>query len=249
MSAPDPRTILSYIVQHEAGPGSQRGQGVSQPWDVVNNQAYRFVPPPRPVSQMTIGEVKDWQRQTLRAQAAAGLPQKRRSSAAGGPQFLLGTLEGLQRNLGIPDSARFDQATQERMAIHLMREKGLDDFQAGRITADRFANNLAHVWAALPLVSGPNRGRGVYDAPGFNQSTGRADEWFRVVSGGQLPPQITMSARNMPDGTGEPPGFSEPVGRPQPRPAQDGEKSQGFRPIARLLHSLMNAVASIFRRS
>jgi hypothetical protein len=227
-------SLLNYIGRHEADSSAPR-QGAASGYDVVNNQAFGALRPPRPLSSMTLGEVKAWQRQTIAAQSRAGLPANRRTSAAGRYQFINATLERAQSALGLPDSARFDQATQDRLGFHLLRGRGFDDFAAGRIDASRFANNLAHEWAALPLVSGPNRGRGVYDARGFNASTGRADEWLSVVAGrAVIDGPVYMSARNMP-GSEAPPDPSPPAGSSQPSPARKADPVAAARSIGRAL--------------
>ena len=49
------------------------------------------------------------------------------------------------------------------MAGVLIQAAGLSKFLSGEISRETFANKLANVWAALPVVTGPNAGKSAYD--------------------------------------------------------------------------------------
>ncbi len=40
----------------------------------------------------------------------------------------------------------------------------------GKLSLENFANNLAHEWAGLPLITGPNAGKSAYDGDGLNKA-------------------------------------------------------------------------------
>ena len=109
------------------------------------------IPPPRPLTQMTVAEVLAWQRRVRAADAI--------SSAAGGYQIIYKTLNRLVDRNGIDRAALFDARMQDRLARLLISE-------CGRLGPPpehrRYADCLAGIWAALPLTSGPKRGESAY---------------------------------------------------------------------------------------
>lgn len=115
--------------------------------------------PDRPLTDMTLAEVLDYQRQ-IRALGTI-------SSAVGRYQFIYLTLRDLVETHGISDTLRFDAEVQTYLARFLMHQCGFYN----RTTPDlQLANCLAGVWAALPLVSGPDRGQSAYAADGVNRA-------------------------------------------------------------------------------
>lgn len=120
------------------------------------------VQPPQPVTSLTLDQVLEWQK----ASVAAGSE----SSAVGRYQFIGDTLEGLKRNLGLSGDERFSAALQDRLALELLREAGLDQFKVdGDI--ERFGNSIAQIWAGLPQLTGDNAGLSVYEGDGLNSAT------------------------------------------------------------------------------
>ena len=109
---------------------------------------YRGVssPPPRPLTQMTIREVLAWQDR---------IDRYSKSEAAGRFQIIEDTLRGLVRKHGIDTSQLFDVAMQNRLAMILLDGRGWNPNSTAYV---KMANSLAEEWAALPLVSGPNKG-------------------------------------------------------------------------------------------
>lgn len=98
-----------------------------------------------PLDQMTIDEV-------ISSQKTRG--KERGSSASGGLQIMQGTLEDAKAALGLTGDEYFDQETQTAIGHWLLDRRGLQDFRDGKISSEKFANNLAMEWAALPLASG-----------------------------------------------------------------------------------------------
>ena len=113
---------------------------------------YRLVssPPPRPLTQMTIREVQAWQYR---------IDRYSKSEAAGRFQIVKETLGSLVRNNAIGPNQLFDVAMQNRLALILLEGRGWNPNSTAYI---KMANSLAKEWAALPLVSGPNKGLSAY---------------------------------------------------------------------------------------
>lgn len=97
------------------------------------------------VSKMTLDGVLDFQTQML----AKGS----KSTACGGYQFLRKTLKATIAEMGLKGSEKWTPDLQDKMAIHLMRKRGLDDYLDGNLSVEGFANNLAKEWASLPVVT------------------------------------------------------------------------------------------------
>jgi conjugal transfer mating pair stabilization protein TraG len=93
------------------------------------------------LSSFTVDQVRDLQ---------ADLVQANGGSAIGRYQLLDDTLDGLVERLGLTGNERFTPALQDRMALQLAQDAGMDDWIAGRISDERFAENLSRVWAGLP---------------------------------------------------------------------------------------------------
>ena len=122
--------------------------------------------PANGLTRMTIGEVLAWQ---------DSIDQLYNSEAAGAYQILEDTLRGLYRNAGLNTGDRFDVANQDRLAIQLLRRRGLSNYEAGRITDVQFAQNLSMEWASLPAQTKDKRGRpatgqSYYAGDGLNRS-------------------------------------------------------------------------------
>ena len=117
--------------------------------------------PTKKLTEMTIGDVLDWQDM---------IDPHYKSEAAGRYQIMEDTLRGLYPDAGLSVAHLFSAENQDRLATQLLRRRGLGDYIAGRLSAERFANNLAKEWASLPCVSGEKKGRSYYSGDGLNQS-------------------------------------------------------------------------------
>jgi hypothetical protein len=126
-------------------------------------------PPPKRLTEMTVGEVMAWQ-------ASLRNPV---STAAGGYQIIKGTLKDIVNRHNIPKSAIFNEALQDRMARHL-----IDDCSGARArSTTAFANCLAGIWAALPLVSGPKKGKSAYHKIAGNKALTTPENFMAVLTG------------------------------------------------------------------
>jgi muramidase (phage lysozyme) len=140
-----PRELLDLICKHESGGN----------YNVVWNGCKVK---PQNLTGMTVSEVMQWQRDEI----ARGS----RSTAAGRYQIISGTMKGLVREMGLTGNEKFDEALQDRMAMQLLKRRGLDDYLGGRISQDKFMDNMAYEWASLKK----SNGRGAYDGDGLNAS-------------------------------------------------------------------------------
>lgn len=113
------------------------------------NQSLRF-------TNMTIRQVRDWQARYVQA----GNP----SSAVGKYQIISTTLTDLLRQKAITDGQRFDEATQDKLAIRLIERRGSEDYVNHRLSARNFAAQLAQEWASLPRATGPQPEKSYYDS-------------------------------------------------------------------------------------
>lgn len=138
----------------------------------------------KPISEMTIGEVKALQRNMIRNQASLGIPSIKRSSAIGKYQLIQSTLQEQQRKLGLSDSDVFSPEVQDLMGKSLLQRRGLNEFMQGRISSRTFQRNLAKEWAS---VEDPSSGKSFY-----GQSVGTPTERIQsAISGVSKVPTST----------------------------------------------------------
>ena len=128
------------------------------------------VDPPRRITEMSVNEVLEWQRQAVRFASV--------SSAAGRYQIIRPTLQRLVGAGVVAPGAIFDAATQDRLAQHLLRETG---YRAGDTTADT-ANAIAGIWAALPQIGGADEGRSVYEGLAGNHALVKATTYADILA-------------------------------------------------------------------
>jgi muramidase (phage lysozyme) len=136
-----------------------------------------------PLDTMTINQVKALQSQMR----ASGSP----STAVGAYQFLNKTLTRLQTEMGLTGEEKFDAQMQDRLAVALMKGRGYDDWQAGKITRKQFVDNLAKEWAGLPNTSGQSH----YHGDGLNKATIKLRDLLAAL------PQPELAKRVNNDGT------------------------------------------------
>jgi muramidase (phage lysozyme) len=113
-------------------------------------------------TDMPIADVLKWQAEYVNQ----GSP----SSAVGRYQFLNSTLASLIQGLGINPSQRFDEQTQDRLAVALLERRGVKEYLANQLTSEQFAANLAKEWAGLPKITGDNPNASYYASDGLNKS-------------------------------------------------------------------------------
>ena len=109
---------------------------------------------------MTLGEVLQFQHNLV---AVDGQP----SSAAGRYQFMPKTLQGLMGQLHLTGNERFTPELQDQLALQLLKNRGLEQWQQGKLDDATFANNLAYEWASLPNM---HTGASQYGGDGLNKA-------------------------------------------------------------------------------
>lgn len=124
-------------------------------------------------TEMTVAEVRQWQEEYV----AQGSP----SSAVGRYQIISTTLDGLISQLGVEASQKFDEATQDKMAIALLERRGSVEYVNEELSQEQFAANLAKEWAALPKVIGDNPDQSYYAGDGLNKSRVRTTEVLGAI--------------------------------------------------------------------
>jgi hypothetical protein len=111
-----------------------------------------------PLTEMTLGQVMSLQNQMKQK----GSP----STAVGKYQFINSTLGNIARKMGIGPNEPFNEETQDKLALGLLKGRGLDDFMSGKLSRSAFIDNIAQEWA---IVKGSS-GRGAYDGDGLNRA-------------------------------------------------------------------------------
>jgi len=170
-------TLLDFIAKYESGGD----------YNIVWGGIERADNPPMPLTEMTVGEVLAWQ---------DSIDAKYMSEASGRYQIMEDTLRGLYRTAGVPLTAKYDEATQDKLATALLRRRGLDDYLAGRWSVERFANSLAREWASMPVVTamrGASRdlmpGQSYYAGDGLNKAHAPVGEFMTAIRAVKADPQ------------------------------------------------------------
>lgn len=147
------------------------GNRESRGYDDINGLVSRSRYPVKKLTQMTIQEILDWQE---------SIDKFQESEAVGRYQIMEDTLRGYNNDkqnapanfrgnaiytrAGLTTGSLFNPENQDKLATILIQDCGLNKFlTGGAVERERFANRLATVWAALPLVTGPNAGKSEYN--------------------------------------------------------------------------------------
>lgn len=155
------QTLMEFIRLHEAG-GS---------YDVAwNHQTVVYKGEVRQPTDMTVGEVLDWQENYCRAA----------SCAIGGYQFMDFTLREYAHKAGVSLDTQFTPEIQDKIALTILVEKrGMGDYLDGKISPESFINKLAHEWAILPK----DQNGGAYDHTALNKAnTGLYGQLHAIVT-------------------------------------------------------------------
>jgi len=122
------------------------------------------------LTNMTIAEVLEYQR---------GMRQRgHESTAVGKYQIIKGTLESLIKEGYASPSDKFNASIQDRLATGLLKRRGLEKYQSGKLSKDQFADNLSKEWASLPYRTGESYYAGV----GSNKSSGSRDQFMTAFA-------------------------------------------------------------------
>lgn len=144
---PQAARILDFV----AGPESKGNYNAY--WGHENNQNVNL-------TNMTLNEVLQFQHNLVAVQR---LP----SSASGRYQFMPKTLTGLMQQMHLTGNEKFTPEMQDQLALQLLKNRGMEAWQQGKLSDAGFMNNLAYEWASLP---NPHTGRSQYDGDGLNHA-------------------------------------------------------------------------------
>lgn len=128
--------LLDFVRLIEVGTENRSG------YDVIYGFNQRHLP--KPVTQMSVDEVLAQQ---------ASWSSRFGSSATGAYQFMRATLGDLKRELGLRGGQIMDPNLQDRLAYHLLKRRGYEQFVAGSIDRTEFGKRLAMEWASFPVLA------------------------------------------------------------------------------------------------
>lgn len=172
--------LLDEIARGESKGGAFGTSG----YDAIYSGAK--VKPPKPISQMTVGEVKAYQQQLIKAGS--------KSTAVGKYQFIhnKGAFGEMASKAGLKDSDLFDSKAQDTLAIQYAGgAKQLDKWiKTGNYAA--LTNKVAQQWASQKNT----RGVGNYDGDGLNKARHGGVAVMREI--GQRIQQNEANAANTP---------------------------------------------------
>ncbi len=100
------------------------------------------IQPPKPLTEMTVKEVRSFQDAMVRAGS--------RSSAVWACQVIRTTMDGAIRSGLLDPNEKFGVEAQKRFTIGKMTERGLERFKSGQINEMTFMKNLSMEWASFP---------------------------------------------------------------------------------------------------
>lgn len=102
--------------------------------------------------------------------------------AAGAYQIIPSTMQGLVKKLGLTGEEKFTPELQERLGTQLVKNRGYDDYRAGKMQPSKFAQGLADEWASLPMISGAGKGLSRYEGDKYgNHANIKVDEMKSVL--------------------------------------------------------------------
>ena len=144
---------------------------------------------------------------------------KNNNRAAGAYQIIPSTMKMLMKRMKLTGDEKFDEAMQDKMAIELLRHRGLDKFNTGDLSAEEFGNNLAKEWASLPLltdIGDKKAGSSYYQGQHGNVALAGADEFSNIVKNISTPPPVADAGVNI----------TQPIGLPDLTNKEDIKRVQ-----------------------
>lgn len=151
----DKYTNILELIANKESKARFKEFGYESEYDVP--VGYNILTPEKPLTQMTIAEVKKFQKQLVEATKGKlkGLSKDEGSGAVGKFQVIGQTLNDAQNRMGFKDSDIFSKEMQDSIAKDfLLARRGYDDFLKGELSMDEFQNNLAKEWASIPTTEG-----------------------------------------------------------------------------------------------
>jgi hypothetical protein len=132
---------------------------------------YHF--PERPLTKHTLDEIRVFQTDQIKATKGKITGTKYGTSAVGRYQIMRRTLDGLRKLMHAPEFQLFDKEFQDKCAVELLKDCGLDNWLNGSLSNRGFHTKLANIWRS---IENPVNGYAEYD---FEQPVGTtADELY-----------------------------------------------------------------------
>lgn len=182
-----------------------------------------YVPPKMPgyggvrrvdLSNMTVNEVLDWQRNWTNEQRRAGIPADQCSSAAGKYQFIRSTLAGTAKQMGLTGNEKFTPELQDRLAMQQLKNAGYDKYMTGKTADQTFLNKVAGVWSSIPQSNGRSAHAGIgINAAGTSVSSAVSTlQAERAATLAMTKPETTTQAFSTAStGAPKPPATNTPI--------------------------------------
>jgi muramidase (phage lysozyme) len=129
---------------------------------------------PKPPTEMTVGEVLQWQKAMKADPNNAGRSDL---TAIGRYQFIHTTLVDTLKSTDVKMSDKFDAETQDKLFMARLRYRGLNDYISGKIDKKQFIDRLSLEWAGLKNSSGV----GSHDGVGINKGSVEYESTYNVI--------------------------------------------------------------------
>jgi muramidase (phage lysozyme)/peptidoglycan hydrolase-like protein with peptidoglycan-binding domain len=194
------KALLNAIGSKEAPKG----------YNQIYTPAEKIVGKPK-LTDMTLTQIRALQNRMIKGGAA--------SSACGRYQFLRKTLDATRAEMRIAGTAVWTPDLQDRMAVHLMEARGLNQYLKGKMSRETFANNLAKEWASLPVVTpinGKKPGQSYYAGDGLNAALHSPADILRLIDALKAPASPALPVDAAPPPATDP----DPLIGPESSPAQ-----------------------------
>lgn len=112
----------------------------------------------KPLTEMTLEEVQKAQLLWSTKAWAVKFGSTKASSAAGAPQLMRATLEGLIAQLRLNPKQKLGADLQDRLGYQLLKRRGYAEFMDGTISRTEFGKRLAQEWASFPVLAATKGG-------------------------------------------------------------------------------------------
>lgn len=134
------------------------------------------------------------------------LTRRFKSSAVGGYQIVLKTLMYLKKDLRLRGNQIFSPDLQDRLAYHLLKKRGYNEFISGSITRTEFGKRLAMEWASIPVLTTTTgakqkvrRGQSYYAGDAINRATTTPSKVEAVLNKLKLLDGVQQAMRSQSD--------------------------------------------------
>ncbi len=141
-----PYGVLLELIANGEGTSKEKAlkKGYKSEYDVTLGYGAYVDDKSKPITSMTLSEVLQTQRKMLRNKK-----NRWNSSAVGKYQITRRTLKDLMKKLKLKGNELFTPELQDKMAIELLKRRGLEKFENGKISLKDFHNRISKEWASV----------------------------------------------------------------------------------------------------